>query len=302
MIIKLVTTLLLVATTGIVNSQVPSPSATQSQPGTVLPIQCLGCIAVSSIQIPVSTSSFRTPTIGDFISLNSNKDIRATEFIDNSGGKLYRDAVITIDDLNQNPLILDSSNNILDWSRLVDVGVSGQIGTAIWNTRAIGIYTRQGQPWSTLVLPNGVCKGSIIRIAKQLLTGGDNKPLAAYLGIKGYTGSIVPQISSEAGSNTLPKSHPLICMGELVDADSYYKDLVDKQLQEIIKDLASRTSTEKMRTLMQEVLRAYLKDFDKEIVESTARFVVDEMIKRGLVLPSIPTKPLAPSNPKGLPK
>jgi hypothetical protein len=297
---KYLLTFLVFCVSSIVRAQIPTPSVTQSQSGTVVPIQCLGCLPISGMQIRSSVSGYRTPTAGDFVALNANNQIQAIRRQTGPNGEFFSGTLISIADLNQNPLVLNLSVASADWGLLSDVGIARHPQGWVDDVRAIGIYSRQGQPWSTMVMPNGVCKGPVIRIAKQLLTGGDNKPLVEYV-VTGY-GNPSGQVSAEAGAATLSQSHPLVCTGELIDADSYYKDLVDKQLQEIIRDLASRTSTEKMRTLMQEVLRAYLQDFYKEIVESTARLVVDEMIKRGLVVSSTPIKPPAPNNLKTPPK
>ncbi|MBC3910931.1 hypothetical protein [Undibacterium umbellatum] len=261
-----------------------TPTFTTTQQGTVMPVQCLACIGVRDVQLWDPAVGYREPVAGDFVTLADFSAVPALLRLTGPNGVFFQQSTVRLADLGQNPLVLKDSTNQSSWNRFGLVGESSYSGGTT-NTYIAGLTVKNQQPWSSIIRQNSVCKGPVIRIAKQLLLGGDGRPAAPYNNVSGiFTEGAPGSVSSEAGLSNIANSHQLLCIGETVDADDYYKSLVDVQLKEMARDLASRTSVEKMRILMNEVLKSYIAESNQAIVDSTAAKVIDELVKRGAIV------------------
>ena len=283
---------LLVALGMSATAQMPSPKTTQSAPGSVLPIQCLGCIARDRIVLRLSDGTVRQPTEGDFVPLAPDRSIRAIRRENGPNGVFFFETKIFIPASEQTSRVLNLISSREQWDYLADLGETVYTPNPAFKdlTRTWGMLSSDGQPWATIIRANGVCKGPVLRIAKQMFLGGDRRPLASYEGVVSYQQPVSAK-SAEGGSETLPSDDPLVCMGDLVDADGYYRSLADAQIEAAVRELEARTGNDKLRQLMADALRAYLKEMDRELVDAVTAAVVDEMIKKGLVLSPKPPKP-----------
>lgn len=160
------------------------------------------------------------------------------------------------------------------------------------------ILTRDGEKFGKKVQTASVCIGSQFKAPSYYFVAPDKKPMAVvpYAAMRlSFTPGIPPaplghSVAASAFAMEFPPDGPTLCEGELIPANTFFKDYAEKQIVAALNDFRERGNDAAIRKIVEETTQRQITERFDELAALAANVVAERAVKSPATLAKRPAK------------